>query len=163
MQFSLRTLLLLVTLMSVWLGREVERARRQKQIADAVRSGADARWDSGGLVRYRSQQPKASLAPLHDWIARVLGRDLVEAIDYVCLRPCYSAQLPSRIGQVPRGLEELTGLRYLDVQGTDFDDEYLTRIRSLHKLVSLNVRDTKVSDSAVAAFQSAVPGCRVIH
>ena len=161
LQFSLRTLLFLVTLMAVWLGREVERARRQKQIADAVRSGVDARWESGGLVRYQGGRSATSRGSLYDWMARALGRDFVDTIEFVNLRPCYMEEIRTPMGHAPAGLDELAGLRSLDVEGTDFDDDYLARLTNLDKLAELDLRHTRVTPSAVASFQRAVPGCKV--
>lgn len=160
-QFSLRTLLGVITLAALFLGREVERARRQKHVADAVRSGVEARWDSGGLVRYAGERSQASPRPTHDWIARVLGRDFVDTVEFVNLRPCYMTEPRPIMGHAPSGLESLTDLRGLDVEGTDFDDDYLARITALRKLVELDVRNTRVSSIGVALFRRAMPRCRV--
>ena len=70
-------------------------------------------------------------------------------------------EIRTPMGHAPVGLDELAGLRSLDVEGTDFDDDYLARVTKL-ELRELDVRHTRVTPSAVASFERAVPGCKVL-
>jgi hypothetical protein len=66
LQFSLRTLLVAVTLLAVWLGLWTDRARRQRVAVQRVR-------ELGGDIRYDYENQKGGQPPGPEWLRRLLG------------------------------------------------------------------------------------------
>jgi len=104
-QFSLRTLLLVVTVVCVWLGVETERARRQKRAIDAILA-------AGGRVHYDFQiADDDSLLPAAKpwaprWLESALGRE------YLCRVECVTLY-PTKDHPADKQVRLLTGIPYL--------------------------------------------------
>jgi hypothetical protein len=122
-RFSLRTLLILVTLGAAafgWFGIKTRQAQRQSAAVAAVRN-------LGGYVRYDyeidsvgNQEANAS-APTSAWLRKALGDDFCAEVKHVIL--C----------------------------GRDTSDETLEQIRGIPRLESLNVSyTTKITDDGLA-------------
>src|SRR5947209_3607170 len=87
LRFSLRTLLVAVTLFCLWMGSVCNRANRQRRIVEAITA-------NGGVVRYDTvtdedgrDLPNAPAPAAPEWLRNLIGRDyfdtvLVVGIDY---------------------------------------------------------------------------------
>ena len=158
LQFSLRTLLVFVTLLSIWLAHKVDQARRQKAVVDAV-------WAGGGEVQYFSDSDAPGDAPFRDLVSRAVGRDFFDSVEKVILqfrirwtsiRPSPSVRgdgpfVNNRpMVHAPPMIDQLRELRGLDVANSDFDNNYLARLCALRKLAILDIGFTKVTDEGLA-------------
>jgi hypothetical protein len=132
-QFSLRTLLIVVTLLALplcWLGLKVDEARQQQTAVVAIRK-------LGGFVAYDYQfdsqghdLPGATL-PGPAWLHSLLGDDFFRNVYGVILLD------PSVKDADLEQLKALTQLRYVSVFGTN------------------------VTDVGVAKLQEALPDCKI--
>jgi hypothetical protein len=142
LQFSLRTLLVFVLLVSVgmsWLGVKMEKARKQKEAVEAIR-------EAGGWVTYdyESDDPFAE-PPMLDWTRALLGDDFF--FDVVGV----SAYLRSWLfgDEEAAYLRALTNLTYLDLSGTEITDSGLESLRALTALEYLSLRDNDITDGGL--------------
>jgi hypothetical protein len=74
-QYSLRSFLVLMTALSLWLGFTVERARNQKEVVQAIES-------MGGSIHFAGEHRSR----LRMWLAPVIGEDFFRDIDRLVLR-----------------------------------------------------------------------------
>ncbi len=73
--FSLRGLLVVLTVVCLWLGRQVERARKQREAVDAIQA-------VGGTIEYdwlRRGEPRRG--PV--WLQRLIGDEFFQGVDAV--------------------------------------------------------------------------------
>ena len=123
LRFSIRTVLISLTICCVWLGWKVERARKQREVVAWVQG-------VGGTVNYESQ----SHGP--QWLRKQIGRhffDDVVSIDFGFMQ--LSDVTP---------LAELKNLKELVLSSTQMTD--ISPLAGLSNLESLNLTNTKVSD-----------------
>jgi hypothetical protein len=179
--FSLRTLLIVVTLVGCgmgWVGMKVQEARRQQAAVRAIE-------DLGGEVQYDYEfdskggaLPNPAL-PGPAWLHFLLGDDFFrDAHDVLLLGPQVTdtslehlrwlTKLQSLCLNVAHvtdaGLERLKGLtqlRGLDLRHTDVTDAGLEQLKSLTQLEELFLNDTEVTDTGVAKLQQALPNCQI--
>ena len=78
LSFSLRSLLIFVTVLCFTLGIWLERARRQHEIVRAIR-------DSGGYVEYEIEDPKGIPPPAPFWHSAPYGQDLADCVESVTI------------------------------------------------------------------------------
>lgn len=192
-RFSLRTLLLLVTVCSGlfgWLGMHVRHTREQW---NAVRRIERLRC----VVCYESKSPK--------WLLDLIGIDLFADVtsvytfgenffdvDFAQIRGFTHVKLltlgDARITDDGlANLERLTELRYLSLDGTQISDaglahlEQLTKLRHLNlsntqitdaglvhlrgltRLKDLDLRDTQVTDTGCDELQTALPNLQILR
>jgi hypothetical protein len=153
LRFSIRTLLIVLTIFCVALGWKVERARKQREAVAWVH-------EMGGSVKYDYEyvdgaySPKAK-PPGPQWLRKQLGRhffdDVVEAVVLVVgdVTPLSGLTRLERLdvyGSVTdvTPLAELTRLQELDLNGTELCD--VTPLSGLTRLQRLDLRGTQVSD-----------------
>jgi hypothetical protein len=136
LQYSLRWLLVIVTLSCVGLGLLVNRAERQRRAVAAIR-------ESGGLVGYDFEEPSSPVpavrgeSPGPDWLCRLLGVDYFAAVTKV--------YLPARATDATAAhLSGLTSLQGLTLAGTEVTDAGLAHLRGLTSLQYLHLGDTQV-------------------
>jgi hypothetical protein len=151
-RFSLRTLLLLVTLACAgfsWLASRMNEARAQRLIVQEIRQ-------LGGKVFYDYQIPEA----VSDDV--VVGDD---GIRYPLSRGCPIFEVRQPPG--PRWLHKLLGEDFfanvirVRLSCTEVTDADLMTLRGLHSLKSVSLEETNVSDQAIAEFEAAMPGVEV--
>ena len=93
LQFSLRSLLLVMTLFAVFLGIYCERARRQlaiREVLGAVDVFYESEFDGTPWSNYRNQgmiSGKAPQPPRLPWLRKLLGPDYVDSIIAVAVDP----------------------------------------------------------------------------
>ena len=189
-QFSLRTLLLFVSVCAVpfaWVGWKIDRTRREQVIVTKIE-----KW--GGRVWYHEVKGP-------DWLARhfrkvkevsfirdtcVTGARLehlkgLTSLEYLNL---YSNEVTdvglehlkgltslesldlSYTKVAGGGLEHLKGLTNLDhlsLTMTQVTDAGLEHLKGLPNLKSLYLRYTQVTDEGVEKLQQALPNCKILH
>jgi hypothetical protein len=171
-RFGLRTLLIAITLLGVWLGLRVNQARRNRQAIDAART-------MGGFVEYAHQFPKGQWGGRRDrkaqppgpaWLRERIGDEYfvsvvglqftVESLtdaDLEKLSPLtdldflsFQTRQPQRItGSGLAHLSRLHKLRSLDLTCQPIADDALRHLRSLKSLEFVCLHDTKVTDAGM--------------
>jgi hypothetical protein len=146
-QYSLRSLFLLVFLVSIgmsWVAVKIERARRQKEAVEEIKK-------AGGHVSYDYQFDKSgdwlpeARPPGPAWLRNLLGEDFFATVVMVGLFP-----LNSRVTDA--GLEHLKGLtqlEWLDLMDTPVTDAGLEHLKGLTQLQELYLGGTKVTDAGL--------------
>jgi hypothetical protein len=171
-QFSLKTLLVLLTLLCLgpggFVAYEQNRAWRQKGAVAAIE-------ELGGAVGYCRAVPVRSAM-----LRRILGDDtfaVVESVDFWNPSRVTDADLKhlaslSRLktlhldnSQVTDGgLKQLAGLKDLSVlylDNSQVTDGGLAHLTGLKTLRILYVRRTKVTDTGVAELRKSLPDCQI--
>ena len=171
-QFSLRSLLVFVLLVSIcmsWLGVKMERARKQREAVEVIE-------EAGGAVTYDYEMASpVSSVPI--WMRELLGEDFffdvleVRAIgadlDNAGLEPLKELtglQMLYLNGTkvTGAGLEHLNGLanlQWLDLNGTKVTDAGLEHLKGLTNLEELDLSDTQVTAQGVESLRQALPNC----
>jgi hypothetical protein len=150
-QFSLRTLLVFVLLVSIgmsWLGVKLDRARRQREAVIAVGrwGGSVAYSDGGGFytdARFDAPGWRWS-TPM--WMRDLLGHDAFRYVISVRLNWNCESALPL--------LESFPRMQLLDLTDTDVTDADLRYVRDLTELRTLYLHGTKVGDDGVVHLRS---------
>jgi internalin A len=141
-QFSLRTLLLLVAVLAVWLGWHTYRVKQQREAVLTVE-------EVGGLVRYDYQWTRGgTTAPPNrpSWLARLVGVDHVHDVVSITL-----AHNKSVTDADLRQLSALKNLRDLNLGWTEVSDAGLVHLKQLTRLESLYLEGCpNVTDSGIA-------------
>jgi len=177
-RFSLRTMLVVVTVLCVLLGWKVYQVNKQKRVVAWV-------WDMGGAVVYDYEDYKFDEEcvwvgtgpglPGPDWLCELVGVDYFATILMVGLSNTQVSDLSplenltnleqlfllnTPISEVSP-LAKLTRLKTLDLGHTQVTD--LSPLANLTKLKTLWLNDTNVTDEEVAKLQKALPNCRISH
>ena len=141
-QYSLRTLLVFVTLSAIpcsWLSVKMRQAERQRQAATAIEK-------LGGTVTWNDV---ASKRPA--WLRSLLGSDFFDSVEIVVLN---NAQVTDA------GLEHLRGLSQLQelfLANTKVTDTGLENLKGLSHLQWLWLDETQVTDAGLAQPQGVKP------
>jgi len=152
LQFRLRTLLILMALLAVWLGVHSERARRQERACHAVRQidglvwynyqyGYDETSDALGLIYEQPELPVPGL--LQD----LLGVDYFTGVFAVALGGCDVTP------EVLQHLADGTDLRQLDLVAVPLTDREMQQIGRMRSLGWLNLAETGITDRELAHLQ----------
>jgi hypothetical protein len=185
-QFSIRSLLVLTVAVAIpfsWLAVEMENAREQREAVAAIKShGGDvlyecemSGWEGCDIdpeeLRYRAPtSPIKCLGidffhtPACVWCE---GQKITDAIMIpICSLPtlkrldlletCVSDAAIDRIGQ-------LSNLKSVTLEGSTIGDEGLRQFSSIKTLLLLDLRGTKVTNTAVAELQKKLPRCHISH
>lgn len=142
-QFSLRALFVLVTAVGVWLGVQVNSARRQAAIVSAIHQ-------VDGLVYYDwqfdedDQNTGATHPPGPTWLRKLIGDDYFQTVIavYMINDPYLEeARLPA--------VEQLPALKRLALGETQVGDATMPRISKLKYLRFLDISQTNVTDAGM--------------
>ena len=174
-QFSLRTLMVLVVLVSAalgWLGMKVRQARIRREAVSKLQ-------EVGGTVYYdydRDIDPRPSGLK---WAWDLLGHDFFLDVDSVNLQDCPVTDVGlvrlqplthlrwlslTNTHVTDAGLEHLKGLRQLkrlELGSTGITDAGLEHLRVLSQLYELHLNGTQITDEGVAELQKALPNLTV--
>ncbi len=183
-RYSLRTLMIVVTLFCIWLGITAKRAREQKYAVEAIR-------ELGGMVFYehqaipffaigRSPPGFTIVEPGPKWLRRFIGDEYFFTVSLVNL-----GELKTDDASLA-AIKRLTNVKTLDLRNTQVTDIGLKHLKGWTDLTSLNLRDTnitdaglehlkglakllvlqlnnKVSDESVKELQQALPNCKIYN
>jgi hypothetical protein len=141
-QFSLRTLLVFVLLVSIgmsWFAVKMQRARKQKEAVEVIER-------LGGRVEYTEYSVSGS-----DWRRRLLGDDFVRAVGLVELHS-YFGDSPSdedlaHLGGLPK-------LESLSLVSNRVTDAGLVHIGSLSTLKRLHLFSPEISDAGLIHLEN---------
>jgi hypothetical protein len=176
LRFSLRTLLVGVTLLCVALGFWVNGAQRQRRAVAAV-------WAIGSRVevQYDYQAPGAAVEgelPAPDWLCRLLGVDYFAEMTSVLIPTGSTDATAAHMGGLPAlvvlsldgaavsdaGLAHLSGLtrlRVLAFEDAQVTDAGLEHLRGLTNLEELYLYGSQVTDEGWVRLQHALPHCKI--
>lgn len=155
-QFSLRTLLIVVTLCAVpcsWLAVKMQQARRQREaVKRLIELDGNPLYDwdveANGRLVLNPQPPGPAL------FRSVLGNDFfdsVYSVDFFSpFPPIYTrAELRSGMGSRMVCLARLSQLRELELEGYPVDDAELASIKGLGQLRKLRLGSTELTDAGL--------------
>ena len=145
-RFSLRTLLIVVVLLSLplgWFALKMREAARQRKAMEAIReAGGDVFYDyqlTGDLFFEENAEPHAPA-----WL-RKLGGDGIFA-DIVCVHFSYREDVGDVVWEDLKGL---TKLESLTLSGTQVSDAGLRNLKGLTRLEYLGLANTHVTDAGL--------------
>jgi len=159
LRFSLRTLLLVVTVFGVWLGVKVDQARRQKRAVETLKAlGADIRFEhqrvpQGGFDgRIELDVPT--------WARELCGDDFFQTVTgvYFWHRGSQDQKQPRPRAIRDEDLECLADLPHLEVLHIDkapITDAGLSHIAHPERLTSVTLSDTRIGDGFVQRLKGA--------
>ncbi len=180
-QYSLRSLLLFLLLVSLgmsWVAVRMKRARRQEGAVEEIEK-------FGGWARYdyevqQSNRPLPSAGPPGPaWLRNLLGEHFFATVVDVHLAGTQitdaSLERLKRLTQLQTldlwetkitdaGLEHLEGLtqlQVLDLWRAHVTDAGLKHLKGLTQLQTLGLCETKVTYEGVKGLQQAMPKCRI--
>jgi len=141
-QFSLATMLIVVTVLCVWLSVVVNRAHRQRDAVAAIQAL--------GAVRYLGDEAESK-----SFLRWLLSRDYTDEVVTVYLSKASDSDLIH--------LHSLSRLHGLYLLGTSqITDAGLVHISAITSLERLFLGRSKVSDLGVAELKEALPNCEII-
>ena len=146
-QYSLRTLLILTTIIAVWLAWWSHKTRQQREVVEALK-------DIGGDVIYDFQLPNGP-AYWPKWLVNAMG------VDYFAGVIALGLWSPIITDNHMEQVKNLTELQFLDLEHTHVSDTGLEHLRGLTDLQHLDLRYTKVTEAGVARLQQALPNCKI--
>jgi len=180
-QYSLRTLLAVVTLFALLCGfvavaMKTRETNRQRDAALIIEK-------SGGLVRWSKRSGPAWLRGLagDDYLGHVESVSIGHPVAYDSVLGDYTPITDAGLEQLQRlslleklyidenqitdaGLERLQGLRQLQVLslcGNAITDSGLEHLKGLSKLQQLWLGKTQVTEEGVKKLQQALPNCKI--
>jgi hypothetical protein len=143
LQFSLRTLVLAITLVCIWLGFTANQAKRQKRAVEALRAtGATILYDYqvneyGGHDLSKPSPPP----PGPDWLRNLIGLDYFATAARVDLHP-----QDDITDETFDSLANLPHLRCVSVVGLGVTDARIARLGGLNELQAVTVMNSSVTD-----------------
>ena len=141
LQFSLRTLFVVVTVFCVWVGITAKRARDQKYAVETIQ-------EMGGWVFYEHQiDDRTNMTITRN--GRLYDRGGIPA------RPG-PAWLRRIIGD-----EYFTTVNLVGMRGPQFNDASLEVVKPLTDLKRLALYDTKITNEGLKKLQEALPNCKI--
>lgn len=189
-QFSLRSALIVLTVACLWIGRQADKAHRQRAAVKEIEA-------MGGVVQYAWQpdlsdwptesrwshvrlEPTTGRPNVPAWLRAALGDDYFQEVKAVALCPMaitykrkprtveYDGRLVSPLGDaevrrlIPH-LQSLGGLRKICLQ--DIQDLSASRAGGGGGAGPAWLRNQphRISDAAEASLRAALPRCEIIH
>ena len=142
LRYSLRTMLVVVLVLSVWLGWMANRAAKQRRAVDEIR-------ELGGQVYYDYERDENDaeiriprpVPPGPAWLRKLVGTDWLADVIVVRLRDVTDKELAL--------LEDLPGLKRLFIRGRNVTDAGLAHLGTLDKLDYLEVEKFDISDDGL--------------
>jgi hypothetical protein len=172
LRFSLRSLLILITVLSIWLGVKVNQARRQKEAVAALRQlGATVYYSHQRRDTFPNSYDLANDLSVPGWLRELAGDDFFQSAACVqVLGPVtddalvHLAALPhleslklslGGAGVSDAGLANLPRpdrLVYCLVDGTSVGDEFVKRLAGARRLETLSLGGTRVSEQGLRSL-----------
>jgi hypothetical protein len=142
-RFSLRTMLVAITLFCIWLGVTAYRANRQRKAVETIRSyRAYVRYDyeladNGWEVRRDNPLPPGPV-----WLRDLIGIDYFATAVNVCMDHGNDVNDDSI-----SALAELSQVRRIDIEGANVTDAVMAKLKGLKQLRELIVINSSVTES----------------
>jgi hypothetical protein len=167
LRFSLRTLLVVMTVLCVWLGIKVNAARRQKEVVDAI-------LKAGGTIYFDYQKvprpgnPRSwdvdldAKPPAPAWLHAIIGDEYFRDVVWVALQKNVIKEADwARLG----GLHSLAVIYLTDMEIEPLDSGDRRRLRDADlavfarsdKLHSLNISGADINGTGLASLEKL--GC----
>jgi hypothetical protein len=161
-RYSLRTLLIVVTLIGVWLAVELNRIREKTHAISMLKAwGAgityDYEWSASGAYIPNAQPPGLQ------WLKRLLGshyRSNVVKVELFVERGMTPEKLNDENAHLLSALTEVDWLMLMD---TNIGDAGLKHLKGLKKLGRLDLEGTRVTSEGVHELCDALPKVRVFY
>lgn len=152
-RFSLKSLLLLVTLAAVffgWMGTRVHQAHQERiAIAEIAKSGGVFEYD---YAYHEIGKPKTGASPNgHPWLRSLLGDEFFDSPISLYL---YNSRNTST--QIPRLWAFRETLRWLSLGGSTVVDAELRHVAQMSELQYLNLRGTGITDNGVKHLEPLI-------
>ena len=187
LQYSLRTFLLLVTVFSVWLAIQVNKAQKQRAAVAAIReAGGTVMYEWMAVAqtsRYDSGQPLLDWEASDQWepyrprskLGSLIGEEYfqeVNAVNFDGHQCLHALQFIPEIQQLIlnnvvltsadlRQLTELPNLHVLSLSNLEIPEQNIEVFKTMTELKGLFFVDTNVTEAAVDELRAALPGCDV--
>jgi len=150
--YSLRTLLLLVLVLSVplgWFAIEMRRARRQKEAVEAIlMAGGEVIHDSGWLGRWPADEFYSDVIAVNLIGAEVTDAELQQLKVLTSLRGLFLSDTQVTDAGL-KHLKELTYLDGLSLHDRQVGDAGLKHLKGLTNLKALSLHNTQVTDAGL--------------
>jgi len=153
--YSLRSLLILITVVAVWLGIKTTQARRQKAAVAAIEA-------SGGMVRYNFQEPPPGGRPPGEqpavdppgpkWLRDLIGDEFFQ--DVVEVSWAHNAEITT---DDLRWLADFPMLDKLNLNNTNVDDAGLEQIAERTSLTHVLLENCKTMTDRGLAHVGKLP------
>jgi hypothetical protein len=145
-QYSLRTLLIFVTLVAIgmsWFAVKMQRARRQREAVELFEKRGH-----GILYDYQRKSYSAE-PPGPEWLRKILGIDFFADVIAIQCFDKYDIQLPPATDKELKVLEDLNRLETLSLMNTYVTDAGLEHIKGLPHLTIIDLCHTKITDKGL--------------
>ncbi len=147
-RYSLRTLMLVVTVFCVWLGWQVQKARNQQYVISIVVAENGLIAYQHGLIEYqggtdRMRKLSKDGPPGSTWLRRLIGNEYFFRVSRVEVHG-------ERIDDTfLAAIKRLADIRGLSVGGPSLTDEGVKHISKMNRLEALNVSGRRVTDQGL--------------
>ena len=192
LRLSLRSLLVLFTLLAVWFAIVANRAREQRRIVSALSQWPEAmilydyEWDlsaGGEIPKPRPLGPPPGPAWLRNWLGdeyfvsaiglfltggdgqagRVPTQEQLELVRDLRGLKVLSFETSSITDSGLAAIADQTELVYLWVDDTAISDAGLAHLGRMHNLKYLYLRNSRVTDAGIDALKRDLPGARICY
>ena len=138
MQFSLRTLLIVVTVFCIgfgWLGLKLKEGREQRNAIVAIR-------ELGGRIGYEHEVDRSN-PPGPEWLRQLIGDEYFFSVGAVQLTG-------SKVNDTSLSIiERFTDLKWLTLIGTKVTDAGLEHLKGLTNLQGLSIQYAEITDTGL--------------
>ncbi len=173
LRYSMRTLLVLVTVLCIWLGFVVSRAQRQRRTVEKIRRSDP---HSTAYYDYQKEDPAALRGP--EWLRRWLGDDYFQHVVSVSIYLSHGDVTPDDLANLPelkqlfsvrmpltddgmRTIARLQKLEWLAIYSDEFTDRGLEQLSSLTELEYLSVSSDQITGEGLLPL-AALPNLRML-
>jgi hypothetical protein len=140
-QYSLRTLLIFVTLFALacsWFAVKMQQARRQREAVEAIEKLGGEVWyetpnDKPGFYYYPKHSPNST------WLRKILGNDFFDNVNILSYSNTNATDLDLTY------LKELTQIHTLDLYNTKITNDGIPFLKKIINLHTLSLNSSKVT------------------
>jgi hypothetical protein len=159
LSYSLRALLVLITIFGIWLGIKVDQARRQKQAVDTLRTFGAGFWYEHQRTDEGLFDGRIELA-VPTWARELCGDDFFQTVTGFYIRRRVGKDrmrtLPPAIADEDlKCLADLPHLEWLEIERTPITDAGLAHLRHPERLRGVSLDHTNVSDGFVRRLKGS--------
>ena len=164
LRYSLRTMLVVMLVLSVWLGWMANKAARQREAVALVRQlRGSVIYNDGsnrGVINGIIPPPAVVVEtpPSEGLLHDILGHDWFYDVWIVGL--IGTEVTDDQLGTIAEGLP---GIEFIDLEATTITDAGIEHLSCLKKLGTLDVERTNVSANAIAELRARLPNLQVIY